>query len=85
MLASLGEGRRDAGRAAHLALLRNAVAANRGREVHRRGDRALVVFDVPSDAVACAVAVQRAAERHNKRGLDRLDLRIGIQFGEASE
>ncbi len=43
------------------------------------------MFDVPSDAVACAVAVQRAAERHNERGLDRLDLRIGIQFGEASE
>lgn len=85
VLASLGEGRGDAGRATHLALLRNAIAAHRGRELHRRGDRALVVFDVPTDAVGCAVAVQRAAERHNKRGLDRLDVRIGIQFGEASE
>ena len=85
VLERLGEGREEAGRSPHRALLRNAIAGNRGRELHRREDRSLVVFDVPSDAVACAVAVQRATERHNKRGLDRLDIRIGIQFGEASE
>jgi len=54
------------------------------REVVRDGDRVLVIFDVPSDAVACAVAVQRACERHNRRASDRLDVRIGIQLGEAS-
>ena len=83
VLDRLGEGRVESARAAYLTLLRNAVAAHHGRELWRRGDGVLAVFDVPSDAVACAVAVLRAAERHNKRGRDRLDVRIGIQLGEA--
>jgi tetratricopeptide (TPR) repeat protein len=40
------------------------------------------MFDSPSDAVACAAAIQRAAERHNRNGGDRLDVRIGVQVGE---
>ena len=85
VLEQLGEGRVEASRNAYLTLLRNAVGARRGRELSRRGDRVLVAFDVPTDAVGCAVAVLRAAERHSRRQAGRLDLRIGIQLGEANE
>ena len=85
VLEQLGEGRVEASRTAYLTLLRNAIAAQHGRELSRRVDRLLVAFDTPSEAVACAVAVQRACERHNRRRIDRLDVRAGIQLGEVYE
>lgn len=85
VLASLGEGPVKASRSSYRAILRNAVSAHDGRELSHRGDQALVAFDAPSSAVACAVALQRASERFNRRGPDRLDIRIGVQIGEADE
>ena len=85
VLERLGEGRVDASRRAYLTLLHNAIGARHGRESSRHGDRVLVAFDAPTDAVACAVAVVRAAERYSRRQAGRLDLRIGVQLGEADE
>ncbi len=85
VLERLGEGRGDASRSAYPTLLRNALVAQHGRELSRRDDRVLAAFDVPTEAVACAVAVVRSAERHNRRQAGRLDVRVGIQIGEADE
>ena len=85
VLERLGEGRVEASRRAYLTLLHNAIGARHGRKSSRHGDRVLVAFDAPTDAVACAVAVVRAAERYSRRQAGRLDLRIGIQLGEADE
>ena len=85
ILAELGERRVETSRAAYLALLRNAITTHRGRELLRQDDRALVAFATPSLSVACAVSIQQAAERHNRTHADRLDPRIGIQLGEATE
>ena len=85
VLDSLGERRVDSSRTVYLTLLRNAVVAHRGSELQRQDDGALIAFDTPSDAVACAVAVLRATQRHNQTRADRLDVRMGIHVGEAAE
>jgi tetratricopeptide (TPR) repeat protein len=85
VLAGLGEGRDGASRPAYLALLRNAVAAHHGFEQQRHDDAVLAAFDTPSDAVACAVAIQRATRRHDRQRSDRLDVCIGIHLGETAE
>ena len=85
VLASLGEDRLEGSRAAYLTLLRNGIAAHRGREILRDGDRMLIAFDTPSEAVGCAVTVLRASERQSRRWSNRLDVRIGIHVGEAVE
>jgi TolB-like protein/class 3 adenylate cyclase/Tfp pilus assembly protein PilF len=61
-----------------------SVAAHRGRIVKLIGDGALVEFSSVVDAVACAVAVQRAiADRDVNSPTDkRLELRIGINLGD---
>ena len=50
------------------------------------GDGVMVVFTSLSRALACAVAMQQAIDRHNRRGEDApLSVRIGISTGEATE
>jgi len=60
------------------------VAAHRGRVVKFMGDGALVEFMSVVDAVACAVAIQKAlAERNAKAEQnDRVLLRIGVNLGD---
>jgi class 3 adenylate cyclase len=60
----------------HDALVREEVAAHGGRVVKSLGDGALTVFDGPSRAMACAVAV---GERARELGLR---LRAGVHAGE---
>ena len=83
VLEGFGESRDETSRTAYLAGLQNAVTTHRGRELLRQGDRALVAFATPSAALACAVSIQRAAQRHDRTRDGRLDPRIGIQLGEA--
>ena len=46
----------------------------------------MVIFTSLSRALACAVAMQQAIDRHNRRGDDApLSVRIGISTGEATE
>jgi len=71
-------------RVAYFALLRSALERAGGREVKTVGDGLMVVFSNASSALICAVEMQQALEAHNRRGEERLDLRIGVSFGEAT-
>lgn len=76
----------DALRRAHFQLLRDALADSAtGKQVKNLGDGIMAVFDSPSDAIACSVAMQRAVQRHNRRpSAEPLGLRIGIHVGEVA-
>jgi class 3 adenylate cyclase/tetratricopeptide (TPR) repeat protein len=82
----LGPAAADALRQTHFGLLRGAVQAAGGTEVKSLGDGLMVAFTSLSRALACAVAMQQAIERHNRRD-DRapLSVRIGVSTGEATE
>ncbi len=68
--------------ATHGALLRAAFAAHEGCEVDTQGDSFFVVFPLATQAVAAAVAIQRAlaAEAWPEGGAVRV--RIGMHTGE---
>ncbi|MGH9003798.1 MAG: AAA family ATPase, partial [Acidimicrobiia bacterium] len=82
LLQRIGDDRAEEVRRVHSSLLRESVAANRGREVKNQGDGLMVVFPSVLDALRCAVAVQEAAERHNDEGDQPLLLRVGLHAGE---
>jgi adenylate cyclase len=65
-------------------LIDPAIAARRGRIVKTTGDGLLAEFPSAVDAVACAIAAQRAlAERNDELPEDRqLVFRIGINVGD---
>ena len=84
LLARLGESRAGIARRTYAAIL-EAEAATAGGQLTMLGDGAIMAFESPSGAVACAVAIQQASARHNARAADRLDVRIGIQVGEAAD
>ena len=54
-------------RQTHFGLLRAALAAAGGTEVKNLGDGLMVTFSSLSRALACAVGMQQAIERHNRR------------------
>jgi hypothetical protein len=60
------------------------LAENRGTLVHWTGCNLLAVFDLPEDAVRCAVVLRNLL--YNARGPgptgDRLTLRFGVELGE---
>ena len=60
----------------HDAMVRDALARHRGREVKTVGDGFLATFDGPARAIRCAFAV-----RDNARHLG-LDVRAGVHTGE---
>ncbi len=69
----------------HFGLLREAIASTGGTEVKNLGDGLMVAFASPSRALACAVAMQQAIERHNRQAHEPLGIRIGLSVGEAVE
>jgi class 3 adenylate cyclase len=70
----------------HNALTRNALKACRGREVKHIGDGIMASFAGAADAVACAIAIQRAFAEYNNEHADApLYLRIGLSAGEPIE
>ena len=83
-LARLGEEKAEELRRTYFGLLRDAVGSHRGTEVKNLGDGLMVVFPSASDAVACAVAMQQALERHNRTGGEALHMRVGVAVGEAT-
>ncbi|MGH3150640.1 MAG: adenylate/guanylate cyclase domain-containing protein [Streptosporangiaceae bacterium] len=54
----------------HRTLMRAAFASWHGREMSTEGDSFFVVFDSAADAVACALAAQRALAGHDWPGGD---------------
>jgi class 3 adenylate cyclase len=71
--------------AEHFSALRDALSVHRGAEVKTLGDGIMAVFESVGDGLACAVTMQRAIDRHNRRRPDRqLSMRIGISVGETT-
>ena len=66
----------------HRALMRAAFAAWHGREISTEGDSFFVVFGSAVDAVACALAAQRALAGHDWPGGDAVRVRMGLHSGE---
>ena len=85
LLGRLGGTDADRVRQACFQAIRGAVSETGGREVKSLGDGVMVVFTSAVDSVRCAVAMQHAMARLNRRepGLD-LALRIGLSVGEAT-
>jgi class 3 adenylate cyclase/tetratricopeptide (TPR) repeat protein len=81
----LGEAGAEEFRLTHFALLREGIRDHGGTEVKNLGDGLMVAFGAASDAVACAVAMQQALARHNRRGGEAMGIRIGVAVGEATE
>ena len=72
-------------RQTHFGLLRAALAAAGGTEVKNLGDGLMVTFSSLSRALACAVGMQQAIERHNRRAERPIAIRVGLSHGEATE
>ncbi len=72
-------------RQTHFGLLRAALNAAGGIEVKNLGDGLMVAFSSLSRALACAVAMQQAVERHNGRSEQPIAIRVGLSTGEATE
>ncbi|MFL5680201.1 MAG: adenylate/guanylate cyclase domain-containing protein [Chloroflexota bacterium] len=62
--------------AAHNRVLRDRLNQFRGREIHTTGDGFLAIFDSPSRAVRCGLAMTEAAEAVG------LPIRVGVHTGE---
>jgi len=65
-------------------LIEPTVDKYNGRIVRSMGDGLLVEFSTALDAVRCALDIQRglAARQADEKGKDRIQLRIGINFGD---
>ncbi len=83
---ALGPDAADELRQTHFGLLRGAIQGAGGTEVKSLGDGLMVAFTSLSRALACAVGMQQAIERHNRRNNGALlSVRIGMSAGEATE
>ena len=70
----------------HNALTRNSLKAHRGREVKHTGDGIMASFASVTDAVECAVEIQKAFAAYSKENMETpLNLRIGLSAGEPIE
>jgi class 3 adenylate cyclase len=82
----LGEDAADELRRIHDRLVTEAVEINRGRLVKHLGDGVMATFTGASDALASAVAIQQALDRHNRSGAagEPLEVRIGVSAGDVA-
>jgi predicted ATPase/class 3 adenylate cyclase/DNA-binding CsgD family transcriptional regulator len=69
--------------AEHRRLVRAAVAAHGGHEVDTAGDGFFVVFGAATQAVVCALEVQRALAAHEWPSGVAVRVRIGVHTGQA--
>ena len=82
----LGDDAADDVAEVHDRMIRAVVGAHRGTIVKSTGDGVMAVFDAASDGVAAAMAIQTAAEQHNRTVDPRrhLVLRIGLSVGDVN-
>ncbi len=71
-------------RAAHFSALRGAIGASGGSEVKSLGDGLMVVLPSAAAALDCAVDMQQAIQRHNRKAQRPLRVRIGVSTGDAT-
>jgi RNA polymerase sigma factor (sigma-70 family) len=69
--------------AEHRGLVRAALAARSGREVDTQGDGFFAAFGAATQAVLCALDIQRALAGHRWPGGAQVRVRIGIHTGQA--
>jgi class 3 adenylate cyclase/tetratricopeptide (TPR) repeat protein len=81
---SLSPSAADELRRVHFATLRDAVADAGGTEVKNLGDGLMVVFQATAPALSCAVAMQQAIVRRNKKIDVPLAVRIGVSAGDVT-
>src|SRR5438045_5806951 len=79
---AMGEDRYEALRREHFESLREAAARANGREVKNLGDGLMLAFRSASDAVQCAVDIQRPSTRHRTPERQRLGVRVGLHTGD---
>jgi hypothetical protein len=84
--AELGEAAAEELRRVHDRLLAEAVAAHGGRVVKSTGDGVMATFPGAAEAVAAAVAIEQAVDRHNRRidALAPLSVRVGVSAGDVT-
>ena len=83
MLDALGDEEAERLRRLHFAILREVALSHAGREVKNLGDGLMVAFASSIDAAGCAVGIQQAIERHNRReATTRMSVRVGLHVGE---
>jgi len=83
LLERVGDDEAERLRRLHFGVLRDVLAARGGHEVKSLGDGLMVVFGSAVGAVGCAVAMQQAVLRHNRRQAGpRLGVRIGLHVGD---
>ena len=70
----------------HNAISRDLLKEHNGREIQHTGDGFMVSFTSATNAVNCAVAMQRAFADHNRQHPDTpINVRIGMCAGEPVE
>src|SRR3954451_11507111 len=85
LAARIGDVAADTLRRDHFSDLRGAIAETGGREVKTIGDAVMVTYPSAADALAGAVAMQRAVARRNRRSDGtKLAMRVGISAGDAT-
>ena len=70
---------------AHRRLIRAGLAAHDGKEIDTQGDAFFAVFASPSACAAAAIEMQRALVSHPWPADGRVQVRMGVHSGEASE
>jgi class 3 adenylate cyclase len=70
--------------ALHDALLTPVIRAFRGRRVKSIGDAYLVLFDAPTEAVLCGIAIQDRLWDYDRRVPEthRIEVRVAVALGE---
>ena len=64
--------------------LRAAFASHRGEEVKSTGDGFFVTFDIATEAIECAIDIQRRLSRHRREHGFAPSVRIGLHAAEAT-
>jgi class 3 adenylate cyclase len=77
----LGDAKAQAVLAKHHEIVRQALLAQKGREVGRAGDGFLTCFASVSRAVTCAVTIQRDFHSYNSGGARPTEIRVRIGLG----
>jgi class 3 adenylate cyclase len=68
----------------HDKTLRSLIAEHTGEEIRSQGDGFVVAFSDPTNAIDCAVHIQRALAEHRKKAGFSPQVRIGLHMSELS-
>jgi len=71
-------------RTAHFGALRSAAIKHNGIEIKSTGDGLMLSFGSAADAIACAIAIQQAADVQARGNGGQLQIRVGASSGEAT-